>query len=106
MNTEEMQAMTRLLKKLSALRATLSADERALLDEFIVAPGADDVAAHILKEAATPAVTPAATPQPDEVAAHIFKEAATPVVTPVALPKPHPRFDVIYDSVKEIYRIA
>jgi len=122
MEAKEMQATKRLLKKLSALRATLSDDERALLDGFIVTPRADDVAAHILKDAISPAVTPraddvaahvlkdaispAVTPRADDVAAHVLKGGITPAVTPATQPGPHPRFDVVYDPEKQIYKIA
>jgi hypothetical protein len=142
MNTEETQAMKRLLKKLSALRATLSDDERALLDGFIVTSKADEVVAHVIKDAVSPAVTPAAddvvahvikdavspavapaaddvtahvikdavspavAPAADDVAAHVIKEGISPVVAPATQPRPHPRFEVIYDPVKQLYKIA
>ena len=50
MKTTQKQASTRLFKKLSALRATLSNEERAILDNLIVveevSAQANEVAAH------------------------------------------------------------
>jgi hypothetical protein len=48
--TKQSQASKRLLKKISALRATLPADERKVLDSLIVT----EVQGHILKSKNTP----------------------------------------------------
>jgi hypothetical protein len=121
MKSEEAQAMNRLLKKLTALRATLNDDERALLDGFILARKAvDEVAAHVFDPGL--AKTPAKVPAPDEVAAHVFDPglAKTPAKVPAPdevaahafdpglakTPAPHPRYIVVFDAQKEIYRIA
>ena len=77
MKNDEMQVLKRLLKKLSALRTTLSDDERALLDQFIV------------------------TAQADDTMAHVFTGPA-----PAPNPRPKPRYDVVYDPEKEIYKIV
>ena len=45
MDIKQDQAFKRLLKKLSALRATLKNDERSLLDEMVTG-SADEVEAH------------------------------------------------------------
>lgn len=50
MKTTERQATARLLKKLSALRATLSNEERAILDSWIVV---EEVQAHRMNSRAT-----------------------------------------------------
>jgi len=62
MKTTQRQAYTRLFKKLSALRATLPNDERAVLDSLIVF---DEVSAHKMN---TKAVNKAS--KASEVAAH------------------------------------
>ena len=94
MKSEEAQAMNRLLKKLTALRATLGDDERALLDGFVVTPKPIEVSAHMLEGAPVPAPTP----KPIEVSAHVLEGAPVPA--------PHPRYIVVFDAVKDIYRIA
>ena len=138
METKEMQAIKRLLKKLSALRATLSDDERALLDGFIVTPKADDeVQAHMFPPGALPpgALPPGALPPGafDEVQAHMLPPGALPpgalppgafdevqahMLPPGALPPgapdevqahilpPYPRWEIVFDSVKQVYKIA
>jgi len=143
MKSEEAQAMNRLLKKLTALRATLGDDERALLDGFVVTHKAvDEVAAHAFDPglAKTPvktlapdevaahafdpglAKTPVKTPAPDEVAAHVFDPGLAKTTAKTTAPDevaahafdpglakisaPHPRYIVVFDAVKEIYRIA
>ena len=98
MKSEEAQAMNRLLKKLTALRATLGDDERALLDGFVLRPAPDEVAAHAFDPGL--AKTTAKTTAPDEVAAHAFDPGLAKISAP------HPRYIVVFDAVKEIYRIA
>ncbi len=67
------QALKRLLKKLSALRATLRHDERVLLDEIILGSVAE-VSAHTMTAAASKG---AKTPKPAEVSAHAMTTAAS-----------------------------
>ena len=66
------QAFKRVIKKLSAVRATLGNDERQALDNIIV----DEVAAHTMKitKAAKSAKAPK-TARTNEVAAHTMKVA-------------------------------
>ena len=67
------QALKRLVKKLSALRATLRSDERALLDQLILGSAAAEVEAHSLTSAAAKG---AKVPKPMEVEAHSLTSAA------------------------------
>ena len=81
MDEKQARIVERLLKKLSALRATLSDDERMVLDHLIVgeqAPAQDEVQAHVLK----PAKVGAKTPGQDEVRAHVLKPAKVGAKTP------------------------
>jgi len=76
------QAFNRLLKKLSALRATLKGDERNLLDGLITAP--DEARAHTMKVTPiSPAKTAARTSSANEAAAHAMNVngAARPAKT-------------------------
>jgi len=66
MKTTERQASKRLFKKLSALRATLSNEERKILDELIV----NEVAAHKMTSRAAGKSVGKATNKASEVAAH------------------------------------
>ena len=69
MKTTQDLAFNRLLKKLSALRATLQGDERNLLDGMITSP-TDEVTAHAMNvKAISPAKTAAQTASPDEAKA-------------------------------------
>ncbi len=79
MDAKEMQVTQRLLKKLSALRATLSNEERNILDSMVVSTP-EDVEAHVLKEARIEAKMPDA----DEVVAHSNKEAKIEAKMPAA----------------------
>jgi len=66
-------AINRLLKKLSALRATLKGDERNLLDGLITGP-IDEVGAHSLKVTPiSPARSTARATSPDEARANAMK---------------------------------
>ena len=69
MKTNQKQVAKRLIKKLSALRATLSNDERALLDTMI---GAEEVRAHKMTvgRIATKVAPKVASKKVAEVAAH------------------------------------
>ncbi|HEX9838578.1 MAG TPA: hypothetical protein VGA72_04495 [Anaerolineales bacterium] len=66
MKTTEKQASKRLFKKLSALRATLSNEERKILDELIVT----EVAAHRMNVKAADRAISRASTKASEVAAH------------------------------------
>ena len=73
MKTTQKQASTRLFKKLSALRATLSNEERAILDSLIVVEEdtADkEVTAHKMNSKAFGKATGKATGKANEVIAH------------------------------------
>ena len=72
MADKQTQALSRLAKKLSALRVTLRKDERDLLDELILGHAAE-VAAHSMNAAAAKA---SKTPRAAEVAAHSMNAAA------------------------------
>jgi hypothetical protein len=113
MDAKEMQVMNRLLKKLSALRATLPDEERALLDEFIVTPKTgEDVQAHVFQAPITAAeevqahVMPPQAMPPAEVLAHAMPPQAMPPaeVLAHAMP-PQRRWDIIYDAAKQAYKI-
>src|SRR5262245_5412749 len=67
MKTTQKQASTRLVKKLSALRATLSNEERDILDSLI---GVEEVAAHKMNARATGKAVNKAASKATEVAAH------------------------------------
>ena len=77
MDTQQNQALKRLLKKLSAVRATLDNDERDILDQFVLGSAlaeggvtsADEVAAHAIKTSKVSGKVSDA----DEVAAHAIK---------------------------------
>src|SRR5512137_3066428 len=73
MADKEFQALKRLVKKLSALRATLRRDERVLLDEMVLGSAAE-VSAHAMTNAASKG---AKTPKPSEVSAHAMTNAAS-----------------------------
>jgi len=67
------QAFNRLLKKLSALRATLKSDERNLLDGLVTSP-IDEVGAHAMKVIPiSPARSTARATSPDEARANAMK---------------------------------
>ena len=122
------QAFKRLLKKLSALRATLKSEERGILDGLIIR-SVDEVGAHKMNIGAriTPRVTPAAdeaaahrmnisqvTPftasDADEAAAHKMNVGAkvTPRVTPAADEAAAHMMDmqIAFDPIEEVYRIV
>jgi len=71
MDDKQIRIVERLLKKLSALRATLSNDERGVLDHLIVGESGE-VQAHALRPASVGAKTPAQ----DEVQAHALRPAS------------------------------
>jgi hypothetical protein len=67
MKTTQNQASARLFKKLSALRATLPNEERAILDKLIVV---NEVSAHKMNSKAAGKSVGKATNKASEVAAH------------------------------------
>jgi hypothetical protein len=77
MDIKQDQAFKRLLKKLSALRATLKNDERSLLDGLVIG-SADEVEAHSLATRPTPRPSAGA----DEVKTHSLTARPTPRPTP------------------------
>ena len=86
MDTQSNQSMTSVLKTLSAVRATLSDDEQAVLDGFVLS-NQDEVAAHALTSAATAGMTAAVAAGPDEVRAHA-------------------QVHIVFDSAIEEYRLV
>jgi len=81
-DTKQDQAINRLLKKLSALRATLKGDELVLLDKIIITATAEEVSAHAMNVKATSTAantvhSTAANTAADEVAAHAMNVKAT-----------------------------
>jgi hypothetical protein len=88
MKNAQSQAYTRLFKKLSALRATLPNDERAILDRLIVV---NEVSAHKMN---TKANTRANT-KASEVSAHKMNTKANTKATP----------QIAFDPNSEQYKI-
>ena len=79
MKTFSKQASTRLFKKLSALRATLSNEEREVLDSIMVT---DEVSAHRINLAKTSIRTTSKTSaKVAEVSAHKMNLIKTPIKT-------------------------
>ena len=120
MKTTQKQAATRFFKKLSALRATLSNEERAILDNLIVVeevighkmttkatskatPKASEVAAHKMTTRATDKATSKATSKASEVAAHKMTTKAADKATSKATSKP--TFRITFDPNTEEYKI-
>jgi hypothetical protein len=80
------QAFNRLLKKLSALRATLKGDERNLLDGLIIGPN-DEVAAHSMRVTPiSPTRSSTRASSPDEVRASAMKVSSTRSSTRASTP--------------------
>ena len=96
MDVKQDQAIKRLLKKLSALRATLKNDERKMLDQLVIG-SVNEVEAHTLSQKSPFTAAKAAKGAKDasEVEAH-------------SMDKDGPRldgFNVVYDVTKDEYRI-
>ena len=91
MKTTEKQASKRLFKKLSALRATLSNEERKILDELIV----NEVTAHKLNTKTSTKINP----KVSEVAAHKLNTKTSTKTNP----KPTSR--IVFDPNSEEYKI-
>ena len=75
MKNLENQAAKRLFKKLSALRATLSNDERAILDKLV---GADEVQAHKMNTKINSKAAGKINPKANEVQAHKLNAKINP----------------------------
>jgi hypothetical protein len=95
MKTTEKQASKRLFKKLSALRATLSNEERAILDNLIV----NEVEAHKINMKASTKTNPKAS----EVAAHKINMKASTKTNPKVNSKT--TFRIAFDPNSEEYKI-
>ena len=111
MNAKQSQAIDRVLRKLSVLRITLSNEEREVLDNLIVT-GSDEVEAHKLEAAKSPAKSPAKapakSPDADEVEAHKLEAAKT--LSPDEKKYPRQTFagqprKIFYDAEKKTYRL-
>ncbi len=100
MDTKKTQTLKRLLKKLSALRATLSDDEQAVLDQIIFSQSAD-VEAHRQDPRLDPRLDPRYDPRLDprldpkaqpgtDVEAHRLDPRLDHVSTHAWTPKPSP----------------
>lgn len=75
MKNLENQAAKRLFKKLSALRATLSNEERAILDQLV---GADEVQAHKMNAKISSKAAGKINPKANEVQAHKLNTKISP----------------------------
>ncbi|MGB3715975.1 MAG: hypothetical protein WA996_16230, partial [Candidatus Promineifilaceae bacterium] len=93
MSKSQEKILNRLLDKLTAVRATLKSDERAMLDSMVlnanIMTAGYEVMQHGLEAGVTPAVdaaieagavTPRTTMSPDEVVQHGLKEGMVPAV--------------------------
>ena len=104
MKTTRNQASTRLFKKLSALRATLSNEERKILDDLI---GVEEVAAHKMNSKATGKATSKANTKATEVVAHKMTNKASGKAVGKATGKAtnKPTFRIAFDPNSEEYKI-
>jgi len=100
MKTTQKQASTRLFKKLSALRATLSNEERDILDNLIVV---EEVTAHKMNLKAADKAASKAASKASEVAAHKMTSKATSKAADKAVSKP--TFRIEFDPNSEEYKI-
>ena len=100
MKTTQKQAATRLFKKLSALRATLSNEERAILDSLIVT---EDVKAHKMTQKISPKTQPKADPKADPKLIEVQGHKMTQKISPKTQPKTTPR--IVFDPNSEEYKI-
>ena len=106
MKTTQKQASTRLFKKLSALRATLSNEEREILDSLIVVEEdtpAQEVTAHKMNAKAVGKATSKATSKANEVIAHKMNTKAVGKATGKATNKSTLR--ITFDPTSEEYKI-
>ena len=120
MSQNQERILSRLLEKLTAVRATLKKDERAILDAMVlnanIMTTGFEVMQHGMKEGLTPAAEAAvdagaATPRmdfgPDEVVQHGLKEGLTPAVDAGAVAGAASQyFKIRLDDASESYRLA
>ena len=122
MDVKQDQAIKRLLKKLSALRATLKNDERKMLDQLVIG-SVNEVEAHTLSQKSPFTAAKAAKGAKDasEVEAHTLSQKSPFTAAKAAkgakdaseveahsMDKDGPRldgFNVVYDVTKDEYRI-
>jgi len=104
MKTTEKQASKRLFKKLSALRATLSNEERAILDNLIVV---EEVTAHKMTGKAVGKAVGKANNKATEVAAHKMTGKAVGKAVGKATNKATSKttFRIQFDPNSEEYKI-
>src|SRR5215211_5024485 len=88
MKTTQSQASKRLFKKLSALRATLSNEERAILDRLIVT---EEVKAHKMTQKIASKAQTKADPKQVEVQAHKINSKLISKAQTKADPKADPK---------------
>jgi hypothetical protein len=104
MKTARQQASARLFKKLSALRATLSNEERDILDNLIVV---EEVSAHKLTTKAMSKVANKTQSKAAEVAAHKMSQRATSKTVAKNTSKAAAKttFRIAFDPNSEEYKI-
>lgn len=104
MKTTRKQASTRLFKKLSALRATLSNEERDILDNLIVN---EEVAAHKMNLKASDKAASKAASKAAEVAAHKMNLKAADKAASKANSKAASKttFRISFDPNSEEYKV-
>src|SRR5206468_750252 len=100
MKTTQKQASTRLFKKLSALRATLSNEERDILDNLIVV---EEVSAHKMNLKAADKAASKAASKASEVAAHKMNSKAADKAASKAASKAALR--IAFDPNSEEYKV-
>jgi len=99
MDTKMTQTMKRLLKKLSAMRATLSDEEQELLDQIVLLPN-EDVEAHRLDPRYDPRLDPKYDPRKDPAAEDVEAHKLDPRYDPRLDPKYDPRKDPAAEDVE------
>ena len=129
MSQDQERILSRLLNKLTAVRATLKSDERDMLDAMVLnarfAPR-DEVSQHQMKPRVAPKVAPRVDPavdpavsagavapkegaDPDEVSQHQMKPRVAPRVDPAvkaAVASAAEPFKITLDEESESYRLA
>ena len=112
MEIDQNKTIGSLLKKLSALRVTLSTEERVVLDAMVTrsisAP--DEIIAHRMTTAISPgaaagAVSPAKSLDQDEMVGHAMDDAVAKQTVPVVQPRTTP-MQIIFDEKTKTYRIC
>ena len=103
------QSFTRLLKKLSALRATLNNDERSLLDGLVTS-SVSEVSAHSMRVVPiSPAKSAAKATSPDEAKANAMKvstaKSAAKSASPDEARANSMSFQIIFNAGKDEYQL-